>query len=258
MKPTRAQWLSVLLPGSVLAAWIALSAYGLIPVSVLPSPEAVIESLIRLYRSGDLWLHVGASLFRVYASLLLGTALGILFGLTIALSPRARDYLYPAFQVLVYVPILAWLPLLMVLLGIGETLKIVLLVKVVFIPVALHTYNAVRDISSSLIEVGHVYRLGPAAMLRKIYFPAAFIPIWGGIRYAHARAWAALVIVEILASSEGLGYLLVEGQVLLQLDLQLAAIAVLAVLGFTGDRLFSLAYLWSNRWMGPRYSMVRP
>lgn len=249
--------LPLILPLLLLALWWASSARGWLPSSVLPSPSLVLATLGRLAADGDLWFHLWVSVMRVAQGLALGVAIGLALGLAMGLSSRVHDYLFPTFQLLVYIPILAWLPLLMVLLGLGEALKIVLITKAALVPVTLHSYNAVRDVPARYYEIARVNRFTPLQTLALIVLPASFASIWAGIRYAHSRAWTALVIVELLASSEGLGYLMVEGQQLLQLDLQLAAIFVLALTGFAADRALGLPERWLRHWRRAGFHEVR-
>jgi len=240
--------LALVVPLALLAIWAIGSETGVLAPSVLPAPATVARTLWHFFATGEIWPHILASLRRVALGMLAGTALGLVLGIAMGLSRPVRDYLFPTFQALAYVPILAWLPILMLVLGLGEAIKVILIAKAVLVPVTLNAYNGVRDIPIAYVEVGRTQGLTRVQHLRHILLPAAFAPIWAGVRYGHSRAWTALLIVELLASSEGLGFLMVEGQQLLQLDVQLAAIIVLAVIGFALDRLLALPERWIHGW----------
>ena len=242
--------LAIIFPLALFVLWAVATEGGLVGANILPTPSSTARTLVYLFSSGEIWSHLAASLGRVVSGAALGAGLGLALGVALGLSQRARDYLLPSFQVFVYVPILAWLPILMLLLGLGETLKIVLVAKAVFTPVTLTAFSAIRDVPTAYVELGRVNGLKPAERLFGIVLPAALPSIWAGLRYAHSRAWTALLIVELLASSEGLGFIMVEGQQLLQLDVQIAAILVLAVVGVALDQLLAIPERRVARWRG--------
>lgn len=248
--------LALVFPLALALLWWGLSAFHLVSSQLLPSPAKVLARIAAMAASGELWVHIGWSIRRIVAGFAIGAGAGLVLGTAMALSARARAYLYPTFSIFIYVPILAWLPVLMLFLGLGETLKLVLIAKAALVPVTLQTFNAVRDVPYGFVEVARVNRLTRPQSIVHVVLPAAFPAIWTGLRYAHGRAWAALVIVELLASSEGLGFLVIEGQQLLQIDLLIAAIIVLAVIGFTLDRLLALPERWVARWRQDGF--VRP
>ena len=152
------------------------------------------------------------------------------------LSPTFKDYVYPLFKAFSQIPVLGWLPLLMLLVGIDEALKIILISKAALVPIALNTYKGIQNVPTRLIEVGRVLRFTRWQMLTRVVFPAALAPIWNGIRYGLTHAWLTLVVVELLASSEGLGFMIVYGRQLFQLDVVLAAVAVVGAVGYVLDK----------------------
>lgn len=225
-----------LLPLALLGLWQLSADHGWVPAQILPAPSVVLATFADLFDSGELQEHTLISLQRVLWGFLAGSLGGLAFGVLIALSERARDYLQPSFNALAQVPSLGWLPFLMLLLGIDEALKIVLIGKAAFVPLAINTYDGMRGVPNRYLEVARVYRFTRLQLLRKVVLPAAFPPIWNGVRYALTHAWLALVAVELLASSEGLGFLIVYGRQLYQLDVVLAAVLVVGSIGWLLDR----------------------
>ncbi|MFN6995152.1 MAG: ABC transporter permease [Aquincola tertiaricarbonis] len=228
-------------PLAVLALWWLAARNEWIAPQVLPSPEAVAATFLEAARSGELWAHLQVSLLRVLGGFALGLAGGLALGVAMGLSPTVKDYLYPTFKAFSQVPVLGWLPLLMLLVGIDEALKIILISKAALVPIALNTYKGIQGVPTRYIEVARVLRFTRWQMLRKVVFPAALAPIWNGVRYGLTHAWLALVVVELLASSEGLGYMIVFGRQLFQLDVVLAAVVVVGAVGWSLDKLLAVA-----------------
>jgi sulfonate transport system permease protein len=227
-------------PLAVLLLWYLAAAFEWLPPQILPPPSMVAATFVDLVRSGELPDNLWISLGRVLGGFLAGAAGGLLLGVLMGLSPRAKDYLYPSFRMIAQVPSIGWLPLLMMLVGIGEALKIILISKAALVPVALNTYKGLQGVSTRFIEVARVCRFTRWQLLTKVVFPAAFPQVWGGIRYGLTHAWLALVAVELLASSEGLGFMIVYGRQLYQLDVVLAAVVVVGAIGYALDKLLAL------------------
>lgn len=224
------------LPIAVLALWALAAHFEWIAPQVLPSPNAVAFTFKESLLSGELWANLQISLIRVLAGFAVGLVGGLSLGVAMGLSPTAKDYLYPLFKAFAQVPVLGWLPLLMLLVGIDEALKIILISKAALVPIALNTYKGIQGVPTRFIEVGRVLRFTRWQMLSKVVFPAALAPIWNGIRYGFTHAWLALVVVELLASSEGLGFMIVYGRQLFQLDVVLAAVVAVGAVGYALDK----------------------
>ncbi len=227
--------LGLCLPAALFVAWSVAAERELVPPQILPAPAVVWATLVDLVRTGDLPSNIAISLGRVLAGFAAGSAAGLLLGVGMGLSRRVEDYLHPTFKALSQVPVLGWLPLLMMIVGIGEPLKLILIAQASLVPIALNTLQGIRGVPRSYFEVARVYRFSRAQLLRKVVLPSAVPSIFVGIRYGLTQAWLALVTVELLASSEGLGYLIVWGRQLFQLDLVLASILVVGVVGLLLD-----------------------
>jgi sulfonate transport system permease protein len=144
--------------------------------------------------------------------------------------------LHPLFKAISQVPVLGWLPLAMMMLGIGESLKIAIIAHASLVPVALNTLKGIRSVPKSYIEVAQAFEFDRRQLLRKVVLPASVPSIFVGLRYGITQAWLSLVTVELLASSEGLGFMIVWGRQLFQLDLVMAAIVVVGIVGLAIDR----------------------
>lgn len=235
-------------PLAVLTVWYLATRFEWVPAQILPSPEAVAITFIDLLNSGELSDNTWISLTRVMYGFTAGSLVGLGLGVLMGLSLTAKDYLYPTFRILAQVPSLGWLPLLMMLVGIEEALKIILISKAAFVPVALNTYKGIQGVSAQYIEVARAYQFSRRQLLSKVIFPAAFPSIWNGVRYGLTHAWLALVAVELLASSEGVGFMIVYGRQLYQLDVVLAAVVVVGTVGFMLDKVLAVIEARLLRW----------
>lgn len=232
-----------LLPAALLGLWFLGAAQGWISPQVLPPPQFVWETLRDLALSGELWLHVSASLLRVLVGFAAGALLGLALGSAMGLSRTVEAYLLPSFNALVQIPVLGWLPFVLLLVGIGEPLKYILIAKAALVPVALNTLQGFRQTPVSLREVGRVYGYTPRQQVLEIVLPHAVPTLFTGLRLGFTKAWLSLVVVELVASSEGLGYLIVYGRQLFQLDQVMAAVIVVGAIGYAIDRVLD----WAER-----------
>ena len=240
-------------PLVLLALWYLAARYEWVPPQVLPAPDAVLQTLDELYRSGELWSNLQVSALRVLGGFAVGLFGGLALGAAMGLSPRFRDYVYPTFKAFSQVPVLGWLPLLMLLVGIDEALKIILIAKAALVPIAINTRKGIENVPARYLEVARVLKLTRWQTLSRVVFPAAAAPVWNGVRYGLTHAWLALVVVELLASSEGLGYMIVYGRQLFQLDMVIAAVIVVGVVGFTLDKALAIAEQAVLRWRKPGF-----
>lgn len=227
----------LLLPLLLAALWEFLVGAGLANGRLMPPPSVVGKTLWQLAISGELLTHASATLWRVAAGFGLGAAAGTLLGALTGALPVARSVLDPTLQALRAIPSIAWVPLFILWFGIFEASKIALIAVGVFFPVYLGVAAAILAIDRKIIEVGRVFRLGRIAMVRRVLLPA-ILPAWfTALRSGLGLGFMFVVAAEIMGASEGLGYLLVDGQQLGRPDTIIAAIIAFAVLGKLADGL---------------------
>ncbi len=226
-----------IVPSVCALLWVLGSHYGWISAQVLPVPALVFETLGALAKSGELWTHLLASTTRAAVGFGGGVLLGIALGGLLGLSRTLEAYVLPSFNAIVQVPVLGWLPFLMIVVGIGEPLKYLLIGHAALVPVTLSTLQGFRGTPRALQEVASVYRYTRWQVITRVTLPSAIPVIGTGVRLAFTKAWLTLVVVELVASSEGLGYLIVYGRQLFQLDLVLAAVLIVGAIGYAADRL---------------------
>ena len=224
----------VVLPVLLIALWWQASHRQWMSPQILPTPGQVWMTAREL-AADNLVSQLAISLWRLAAGFAAGVLGGVLLGTLTGRSRRADEIVSPLFYAFAQIPTLAWLPLLMVVLGIGEALKIALIFKAVLVPVAIHTQLGVRSVPPRLREIAAVSRLPRGATLRLLIAPAALPPVLTGLRIALAQGWLTLIAAELLASSEGIGYLMVWGRQMFQLDIVFVCIAVIGITGFAID-----------------------
>ncbi|WP_158940114.1 ABC transporter permease [Burkholderia sp. S171] len=235
-------WIALpwLVPVACAVLWVLGSHYGWISAQILPSPTLVFDTLGGLASSGELWMHIGASVSRIAVGFTGGVLLGLLLGAWLGLSRTAEAYILPSFNAVVQVPVLGWLPFLMIVVGIGEPLKYLLIGHAALVPVTLSTLQGFRRTPLAYLDVARVFRYSRRQTIFNVILPSAVPVIGTGIRLAFTKAWLTLVVVELVASSEGLGYLIVYGRQLFQLDLVLASVLIVGAIGYAADRLLTV------------------
>ncbi|MFJ4063991.1 ABC transporter permease [Pseudomonas sp. NPDC089996] len=236
--PFATQGRSYLLPALIALLWVVASGQHWMSEQILPAPSLVWQSALE-FGSGELWGHLWISLQRLFWGLLAGVGSGLLLGTWLGTSRHAQTLVLPTFVALAQIPTLAWIPLFMLFFGIGELLKLVVLVKAVVVPVTLHTLVGVRDAQPKLREAAAALRLPRHLLFLRLLLPAALPAFLTGVRLALATGWTSLLAVELLASSEGIGYLMVWGRQLFMLDLVLLCILVIGLVGALLERGFS-------------------
>lgn len=232
---SRRALLGVVVPLGLLALWQAVTVTGMFLPVQLPPPVAVWGAGVELIERGELGGHLAISTQRVLIGFGIGAALGLVMGAVVGLSRRADVLLGPTVGAFRAVPSLAWVPLLILWLQIGETSKITLIAIGAFFPVYTTVASGLRHVDQHLVEVGYAYGLRGPRLLARIQLPAAVPSVISGMRLALAQSWLFLVAAELIASSQGLGFLLLDSQNNGRTDRLLLAIVLLALLGKLTD-----------------------
>jgi sulfonate transport system permease protein len=222
-------------PLGLLVLWQIIHAQQWLPAQILPSPRQTWDIFLEIHASGELVLHLSATLQRVGWSVLVGGSIGLLAGFALGLSPRAKAWLYPSFKVFAQFPVIGWIPLLMLFIGIDEGLKITAVSLAVIVPVLVSTYKGILDIPPALFEIGKVYVYNRRQSLLRIVVPATLPAIFTGLRQGVMQAWLSVIFVELLAASEGLGFLMIWARQLMQLDIVFVAIIAIGLIGYALD-----------------------
>jgi sulfonate transport system permease protein len=238
----------LLLPAGLAVIWEAVARFGLVAPNLLPAPSAVGVSLYRLALTGELWTHLAATCGRMALGFALGTGVGTLLGAVGGGSAMARRVLDPTIQGLRSVPSIAWVPLFILWLGIFEASKVALIALGVFFPVYLNLMLGMAQVDRKLIEVGKIHRLGRIALIWRILLPASLPSYVAGLRGGLGLGWMFVIAAELMGASEGLGFLLVDGQQTGRPALVIGALLLFALLGKLSDLALARAGAALVRW----------
>lgn len=224
---------------AVRAGWLASN--------LVPAPSDVFASLLQMGPT-RLIRHIGASTARVLAGFAIGACVAVVVGGAMGLSRRLDALLDPTFQALRAIPSLAWVPVLLLWMGIDEAPKITLVAIGAFFPVHLSVVSGIRGVDRKLIELGEVAGLSRIALVRRILLPAALPQIFSGLRIGLAVAWMFVVAAELIAATRGLGYMLSDGRETGRTDLVFAAIVLFGVFGKASDSVLKAIERYCLRW----------
>jgi sulfonate transport system permease protein len=227
--------LGTIVPLSLLALWSAAVALHAMRPQILPSPLAVWAAAADLFRSGDLAAALEVSLGRVALGLAIGSAFGLAAGALLGRSHTLDAYFGPTLRAICQIPTIAWLPVFMLIFGIGEELKIAIIAKAAFLPMLLNTFAGARNASARYHEVASVLEFGPLQRLRFVTIPSALPMIVSGLRLALSNAWHVLIVVEMLASASGIGHVMAWSRTLFQLDVVFVTVVAIGVTGWLMD-----------------------
>jgi sulfonate transport system permease protein len=246
-------WLiGLIVPILLLVLWQWLVNREVYTRSQLPAPKDVWLAGRQLWEAEVLLEHIQISVTRVAQGFGFGAGIAILLGLAVGLSPLVDALLSPTIQAVRAIPSLAWVPLLILWMGINEQPKITLVAIGVFFPVFTALVGGIQQIDRKLIEVGRAYGLRGVGLAWHILLPAAAPSLITGLRIGLAQGWLFLVAAELMGASRGLGFLLMDGQNTSRADTIFLSIVLLALLGKGTDVLLSIlqrrALRWSDAW----------
>ncbi len=231
--------LPLVVPVVLLVVW-TLSTRHADNTSLIPSPAAVWEALLRLLRNGTLLDNIRISALRAFAGLALGGGIGFVLGVFNGLSPTAEKLLNTPVQMVRNVPYLAMMPLILVWLGIGEATKIVLVAIGTFFSIYLNTFHGIRYIDPTLLEMSKAYGLRKFALFRHVIFPGACPSILVGLRQSLGRMWVTLIVAETVAAKSGIGYMVTNAREYMLMDVIVLGVILYGILGVLSDQLASL------------------
>jgi sulfonate transport system permease protein len=231
--------IGIVLPVLCIALWQLVAARGWVEADLLPGPLVVLGTLIDMARDGSLLADIGATAQRLALGFVFGTLVATVAGTLTGAVPGARRLLDPLLQGLRNVPSLAWVPLFILWFGIYDTSKVVLIAVGVFFPVYLNLMNGIAGVDRKLIEVGRVHGYGPVALMLRVQLPASLPAYLTGVRGGLGLGWMFVASAEMMGASDGLGFILINGEQVGRPDMVIASILAFAVLGKTTDWLLA-------------------
>jgi len=240
-----APWIAFI---AAIAIWQASSSLGWLNPVFLPSPESIARSLYELTINGTLPRHVLVSLARIGSGWIIGTATGILIGLSLGLFTTARAIGLPFVSAIFPIPKIALLPLLILWLGIGETPKVATIALGVFFPTAIAVYTGVGAVPINLIRMAQSFNVPFLDIVRKVVLPGALPSIIGGFRISASIALLLVVAAEMIGAETGIGAFVLQAGNLMQTDQLLAGVVTLSILGLLIGKLIGTLEARLLRW----------
>ena len=218
-------------PAGLVAIWWIATSLGWVKPYQFASPHDIALEVQQLAVTGALWRDLAISIARVAVGFAIALGAAIVLGAGVGGSRAVERALDPTLQAIRAVPSLAWVPLILLWLGIGETAKITLVAIGAFFPVYVALVAGIRGVDRKLVEVGASFGLSRGALIVRVLVPATLPQLLVGARIGLTQAWLFLVAAELLAATSGIGYLLTEGQQTTRTDEILVAILLFALCG---------------------------
>lgn len=236
------------LPIVVLAIWEAVCGAGLVPRLVLPAPSLIGDTLVILFKNGELFRHLSISLLRVLEGYLLGAAMGIFLGALIGLFKPVETALTVFTGILRPIPVMAWVPLVILWMGIDEASKITLIAIGTFWTVLINVVNGIKNTDKKYIEVAYIFEKNKFTLFTKVILPSALPFIFTGLRVGVDVAWRSVVGAEVIAAASGMGYMIQFARELGQTDVMLVGIFTIGLMGLLIDFLLKKLQKATLKW----------
>lgn len=240
-------WLSLGSIAALLFVWWLVTAMGWVKPLFVPSPGAILTKFADVWQNGftntPFLEHVAVSTARVFGAFLLACAIGIPLGIAMGMSPLVRGIFDPPIEFYRPIPPLAYLPLMIIWFGIGETSKVLLIFLSVFAPVALGARAGVRSAAIEQIHAAYSFGASRWQVMRHVILPSALPEILTAMRIGIGFGWTTLVAAEMVAATEGLGYMVLSASQFLQTSTVIMGIVVIAAIAYA----FDLLMRWIER-----------
>lgn len=240
--------LGLIVPLALLGLWQLVVELGVYSRGQLPAPIDVWRAGEQLWQADLFWLNIRVSVERVLRGFAYGGAIAIALGLVVGLWSIARRVIDPALQAFRTIPSLAWVPLFILWMGIGEQPKIMLIALGAFFPIYTNLVSGIEHVDRKLIEAARAYGYTRLSLAWHVILPATLPSLMTGLRLGLAQAWLFLVAAELIGASRGLGFLLIDGQNSGRADVIVLSILLLAVCGKLCDLGLALVQGRLLRW----------
>jgi len=221
----------VSLPVFIIILWEFAAVKGWITPYTLPAPSKIFRTLITSIENLSLFKNILASVIRVFTGFLLAAFAAIFIGIFISLSKNFEIVTRFVLQVLKPIPPIAWIPIAIVWFGIGEPSKIFIIFMGAFFPIFVNVVDGIKQIDKRFVEVSKVFEIPNLKFIRKVVIPGALPSIMSGLRVGLGTAWICVVAAEMIAATNGIGYMLMDGRQLSQPDVVILAMLVVGVIG---------------------------
>ncbi|HEX9080543.1 MAG TPA: ABC transporter permease [Desulfuromonadaceae bacterium] len=241
----------IVIPAVVVAVWWLAAESGWVSPYLLPPPEKVIATLLTMLQEGRIIDNLALSLGKVLKGFLLGTGAGFALGVMMGLSATLEKLIAPLFNGIRQVPVLGWIPILILLFGLSELAKVVFIALGAFYPMALNTFDGCRQLKKEYLEVARVFQYGRIGQMWRFTLPSAVPSILAGIRSSLSEAWLLVIGAEIFfKTAGGIGDMMWEAKEKVRMDVVFITILVVGLVGYVLNQGIGLLEGRLLRWRG--------
>lgn len=240
--------IGLIVPVVIVIYWWYLTNFTDTPETILPKISSVGNKLTIMIADGSLASDLGISLKRVLEGYLFSAVFGILMGTLIGMSEIARKLLQPTLTTIRQIPIMAWIPLLILWCGIGEESKIVIIIIASFFPIMVNTQAGISSTPMAYVEVARLYKLSSIKTFVRVYLPHALPQIQTGLKLGLGVSWMAVVAAELIAATSGIGYSMSYARTLMESDVVIICMIVIGLVGILMDKIVSIFFTAVTPW----------
>lgn len=248
MKKLKTLLLGLIIPILVIILWWYVTTYGNTPESILPKIRTVGQTIGDMLSDGSLAKDLSLSLRRVLEGYVISAVLGIILGTAMGMSDTVKKIFYPTVTTIRQIPIMAWIPLLILWCGIGETSKVVVIVIASFFPIMVNTLSGIGSTPLEYIEVARLYKLSRFKTFLRVYLPHALPNIQTGLKLGLGVSWMAVVAAELIASTSGIGYKMSYARTLMRSDIVIICMIVIGIIGILMDKILTVVFHILTPW----------
>lgn len=239
---------SLIVPLVLIILWQFAANRGKINIQLFPSPAKICQAFFKSVENGKLQANILISLKRVLIGYIYGAVLGVVIGVILGLSKKAYRLFSFLLEVLRPIPIIAWVPVLIMILGIGEISKIIVIMIGSFWSIFLNTYDGIRNVDAKYLEVSDMFMKSKAETVLRVMLPAALPGIFTGLRIGIGSAWISVIGAELIASSAGLGYMISYSREMAQPANMYVAVFIIGIIGYLINAILKLIEKKALRW----------
>lgn len=230
----------LIVPILIVLIWQLIGSLGFFTKAVLPTPAEIVLAAENLTVTGVLLSDLGVSIARAASGFMIGGGLGLIFGMIVGLSVKSENVLDPSLQMVRTIPHLAIAPLFILWFGLGDTSKILLIALGAFFPIYVNTFLGIRGVDAKLFDVARILEFNRWKKLKLLIIPAALPNILLGVRLSMGAAWLSLVVAELMGSTAGIGYMIMDARQFSNTDVVFVGIIIFAIVGKLTDSLVKL------------------
>ncbi|MBR0381604.1 MAG: ABC transporter permease [Eubacterium sp.] len=234
------QLLSLICFSLIIILWCVLTFGGFVSDLFLPSPVEVFRKIVEMYKDGSLWANCYESTMRVVIGWIWSVVVALPCGMLMASSKKFSAFIQPIIEFARYLPVVALVPLTLLYLGIGESQKYTIIFLGTFFQLVLMVCDTVSGVDQNLINAAKTLGAGKFQVYKEVIFPAALPGLMDDFRLTIGWAWTYLVVAEMVAASNGLGYMILKSQRYLATDTIFAGLILIGLIGLVTDFLFRL------------------